>query len=124
MEDNALQWALGRAIERRRLLTVRAGKSMTQDELVDEAAYYGSSLDQSGISKIETGKQWTTPANLSAIAKALGVPVSMLFKEAEELQGEVLGRDALEVARDWQALPPDKREAFKTLVSSARTVPS
>lgn len=71
------QPALGKAIRQ-----FRGRRSVTQEDLAVRASLTGRSL-----SAIETGKANPTWAIVGDIASALGVPVSMLAKAAERLEG-------------------------------------
>lgn len=61
-----------------RLLRVELG--LSQERLALEA-----DIDRSYVGRIERGTENVTVAALDAIAKALGVPVSRLFTEPDEI---------------------------------------
>jgi transcriptional regulator with XRE-family HTH domain len=62
-----------------------AKPQITQNELVARLQVLGISIDQSGLSKLESGKRPATDIEVLALAKALKVPVSWLFEETENV---------------------------------------
>lgn len=72
------QPALGKAIRQ-----LRRKRGLTQEALAADAGLTGRTL-----SAIETGNANPTWATVRDIAAALGVPVSVLAKAAERLEGQ------------------------------------
>jgi len=60
-----------------------ATPTITQTELVARLQVLGISIDQSGLSKLESGQRPISDIEVAALAKVLGVPVSWLFGEDE-----------------------------------------
>ena len=56
---------------------------ITQIELAARLQLLGLSIDQAGVSKIETGRRPVTDIEVAALAKALKVPVSWLLEESD-----------------------------------------
>ena len=56
---------------------------LTQIDLAARLQLLGLSIDQAGVSKIETGRRPVSDIEVAALAKALKVPVSWLFEEAD-----------------------------------------
>jgi transcriptional regulator with XRE-family HTH domain len=74
--------------ERVRLARKRAKPPITQNDLAARLQVQGSRLERVTISKIETGYREVTDMEAMAIAKALGVTVSWLIGETEEVISE------------------------------------
>lgn len=100
--------ALGRSVKMHRKA---AGISQEQLGLAID-------LDQSNLSRFEKGKQGVSLEILVAIAEKLGVPLHLLFEEAERITGEAISKKAIRVARKWQNAPPHEREALAILVGA------
>ena len=71
--------------ERVRLARKKANPPITQNDLAARLQVQGSRLERVTISKIETGYREVTDMEAMAIAKALGVTVSWLIGETEEV---------------------------------------
>lgn len=56
---------------------------VTQVDLVARLQVLGMSIDQSALSKIETGRRPVSDIEALGLAKALKVPVSWLFEEPD-----------------------------------------
>ena len=56
---------------------------ITQIELAARLQLLGLSIDQAGVSKIETGRRPVTDIEVAALAKALRVSVSWLLEETD-----------------------------------------
>ena len=56
---------------------------ITQTDLVARLQVIGIMIDQSALSKIESGQRPVTDIEVVALAKALKVPVAWLFEETE-----------------------------------------
>jgi len=74
--------------ERVRLARERAKPRITQVDLAARLQIEGLRLERVAISKIETGYREVTDVEAIAIAKALGVTVSWLLGESEEIKSE------------------------------------
>ncbi len=72
--------------ERVRLARERAKPLITQADLAARLQIEGRQLERATISKIETGYREVTDVETVAIAKALGVTVSWLLGESEEIK--------------------------------------
>lgn len=73
--------------ERVRLARERAKPLITQADLAARLQIEGLRIERVTISKIETGYREVTDVEAIAIAKALGVTVSWLLGEGEEVKG-------------------------------------
>lgn len=56
---------------------------ITQADLVGRLQVLGVTMDQSGLSKIESGQRPVSDIEVAALAKALKVSISWLFEEAD-----------------------------------------
>ena len=74
--------------ERVRLARERAKPLITQADLAARLQIEGLQLERVTISKIETGYREVTDVETVAIAKALGVTVSWLLGESEEIKSK------------------------------------
>ncbi len=74
--------------ERVRLARERAKPRITQVDLAARLQIEGLRLERAAISKIETGYREVTDVETLAIAKALGVTVSWLLGESEEIKSK------------------------------------
>ncbi len=74
--------------ERVRLARERAKPPITQADLAARLQIKGLRLERVTISKIETGYREVTDVETLAIAKALGVTVSWLLGESEEIKSK------------------------------------
>ena len=74
--------------ERVRLARERAKPLITQADLAARLQIEGLRLERVTISKIETGYREVTDVETVAIAKALGVTVSWLLGESEEIKSK------------------------------------
>ena len=74
--------------ERARLARERAKPLITQADLAARLQVEGLRLERVTISKIETGYREVTDVEASAIAKALGVTVSWLLGESEDIRAD------------------------------------
>ena len=74
--------------ERVRLARERAKPLITQADLAARLQIEGLQLERVTISKIETGYREVTDVEAMAIAKALGVTISWLLGESEELKSK------------------------------------
>jgi len=74
--------------KRVRLARERAKPLITQADLAARLQIEGLSLERVTISKIETGYREATDVEAVAIAKALGVTVSWLLDESEEISSK------------------------------------
>ena len=74
--------------ERVRLARERAKPLITQADLAARLQIEGLRLERVAISKIETGYREVTDVEAIAIAKALGVTISWLFGESEEIKSK------------------------------------
>jgi len=101
-----LQLGLGAAVRR-----FRESNLWTQADLGERIG-----VEQGSISRIEKGRIWPESEKLEALARAFGVPLHLLFEEAEKTTGESLSREAMRVARKWQNAPPHQREALSTIL--------
>ncbi len=72
--------------ERVRLARERAKPLITQADLAARLQVEGLRLERVTISKIETGYREVTDVEALAIAKALGVTVSWLLGESEDIK--------------------------------------
>lgn len=63
-----------------------AKPSITQTDVVARLQVLGMMIDQSGISKIESGQRPVLDVEVVALAKALNVSVAWLFGEIETHQ--------------------------------------
>ena len=62
----------------------KAGRPpITQTDLVARLQILGMQIDQSGLSKIESGRRPVTDVEVIALAKALKVSVAWLLKETD-----------------------------------------
>jgi len=62
----------------------KAGRPpITQTDLVARLQILGMQIDQSGLSKIESGRRPVTDVEVIALAKALKVSVAWLLKEID-----------------------------------------
>ncbi len=59
-----------------------ANPPITQEDLIARLQLSGISIDQSALSKIETGHRPVSDIEVAALAEALKVPVSRLFEES------------------------------------------
>jgi transcriptional regulator with XRE-family HTH domain len=73
--------------ERVRLARERAKPLITQADLAARLQVEGLRLERVAISKIETGYREVTDVEALAIAKVLGVTVSWLVGETEDIKG-------------------------------------
>ncbi len=55
---------------------------ITQTDLVARLQVLGITIDQSGLSKLESGQRPVSDIEVAALAKALNVSISWLFEEA------------------------------------------
>ena len=94
-----------------RIRAARKSKGMTQRELGEHLG-----LDQTAVSKLETGTYEATPRQLNEFAIALGVSVGYLFGRDEQDEG--LSADAVELALAYQKLPQDQQTALRKLVTT------
>lgn len=67
----------GKAIQR---LRMAAKPRITQEDMAGRLARHGVQINQSQIAKIESGERPILDYELAAIAKALKVPVQVLFE--------------------------------------------
>jgi transcriptional regulator with XRE-family HTH domain len=74
--------------ERVRLARERAKPPITQADLAARLQIEGLRLERVAISKIETGYREVTDVEAIAIAKALGVTISWLLGESEEIKSK------------------------------------
>ena len=74
--------------ERVRLARERAKPLITQADLAARLQIEGLSLERVTISKIETGYREVTDVEAVAIAKALGITISWLLGESEEIRSK------------------------------------
>ena len=74
--------------ERVRLARERAKPLLTQADLAARLQIEGRQIERATISKIETGYREVTDVETVAIAKALGVTVSWLLGESEEIKSK------------------------------------
>ena len=74
--------------ERVRLARERAKTLITQTDLAARLQIEGLRLERVAISKIETGYREVTDVEALAIAKALGVTISWLLGESEEIKSK------------------------------------
>ena len=74
--------------KRVRLARERAKPLITQTDLAARLQIKGLRLERVTISKIETGYREVTDVETVAIAKALGVTVSWLLGESEEIKSK------------------------------------
>jgi len=74
--------------ERVRLARERAKPRITQADLAARLQIEGLRLERVAISKIETGYREVTDVEAIAIAKALGVTISWLLGESEEIKSK------------------------------------
>ena len=74
--------------ERVRLARERAKPLVTQADLAARLQIEGLRLERVAISKIETGYREVTDVEAIAIAKALGVTISWLLGESEEIKSK------------------------------------
>ncbi len=74
--------------ERVRLARERAKPRITQVDLAARLQIEGLRLERVAISKIETGYREVTDVEAIAIAKALGVTISWLLGESEEIKSK------------------------------------
>ncbi len=74
--------------ERVRLARERAKPRITQADLAARLQIEGLRLERVAISKIETGYREVTDVEAIAIAKALGVTISWLLGESEEIKNK------------------------------------
>lgn len=74
--------------ERVRLARERAKPLITQADLAARLQIEGLRLERVAISKIETGYREVTDVEAIAIAKALGVTISWLLGESEEIKSK------------------------------------
>ena len=71
-----------------RLARERAKPLITQADLAARLQIEGLRLERVTISKIETGYREVTDVEAIAIAKVLGVTISWLLGEGEEIKGK------------------------------------
>ena len=74
--------------ERVRLARERAKPRITQVDLAARLQIKGLRLERVAISKIETGYREVTDVEAIVIAKALGVTISWLLDESEEIKSK------------------------------------
>ena len=74
--------------ERVRLARERAKPRITQADLAARLQIEGLRLERVAISKIETGYREVTDVEAIAIAKALGVTISWLLGDSEEIKSK------------------------------------
>ena len=74
--------------ERVRLARERAKPRITQADLAARLQIEGLQLERVTVSKIETGYREVTDVEAIAIAKALGVTISWLSGESEEIKSK------------------------------------
>jgi transcriptional regulator with XRE-family HTH domain len=74
--------------ERVRSARKNAKPPITQTDLAARLQVQGSKIERVTISKIETGYREVTDIEALAIAKALGVTVSWLIGETEEIKNK------------------------------------
>lgn len=60
-----------------------ARPQLTQIDLAARLQLLGMSIDQAGVSKIETGRRPVSDIEVAALARVLKVPVSWLFGETD-----------------------------------------
>jgi transcriptional regulator with XRE-family HTH domain len=94
-----------------RIRAARLARKISQKEF---GAAVG--LDQSQISRIESGTYQAPPEHINDIAETLGVSVAYLFGR-NETESE-LSFDAIELALAIQKLTPEQRRAVKQLISA------
>ena len=71
-----------------RLARERAKPLITQADLAARLQIEGLRLERVTISKIETGYREVTDVEVVAIAKALGVTISCLLSDSEEIKSK------------------------------------
>ena len=98
-----------------RMRTARKAKAMTQNELSQKTG-----IDQAYISRLENGTAEGSPAQLLAIARAIGVPIAQLYDDQDDTAKKVadLSDEAIALARTWQSLPAEQRVAMRSAVES------
>ena len=74
--------------EKVRIARERAIPIITQADLAARLQVQGLRLERVTISKIETGYREVTDVEAMAIAKSLGVTISWLMDESEEINGK------------------------------------
>ena len=74
--------------ERVRLAREKAKPLITQADLAARLQIKGLRLERVAISKIETGYREVTDVEAIAIAKALGVTISWLLGDSEEIKSK------------------------------------
>ncbi|MCF4165496.1 helix-turn-helix domain-containing protein [Zavarzinia compransoris] len=110
MPITPLDLQIGRRIRERRWLL-----GLSQEKLANRV---GLKFQQ--IQKYETGGAKVSAGRLSALAKALDVPIAY-FYDGEVVEGEVLSRDAADMARLFMELPDLQRERLLDLVRAMST---
>lgn len=71
-----------------RIRLYREQRGWTQKELSERAQ-----LPQSRVSELESGKQWTTAANILKLAQAFGITMEQLMKGEQDEEGCPAGVD-------------------------------
>ena len=71
---------IGRHVRQARL---RCNPPVSQDDLAGKLAAQGISLDQTAISRIESGTRYVMDYEIAALAKCLKTSVAFLFGEAK-----------------------------------------
>lgn len=66
--------------ERVRCIRMRATPRLTQKELAEKLQLDGWNIGRSGVAKIELGLRQVTDVEVVRLARALSVPVSLLFE--------------------------------------------
>ena len=110
MPITSLDLQIGRRIRERRWLL-----GLSQEKLANRV---GLKFQQ--IQKYETGGAKVSAGRLSALALALNVPIAY-FYDGEVVEGEVLSRDAADMARLFMELPDVQRERLLDLVRAMST---
>jgi len=96
-----------------RIRAARKARGMTQGELGKK-----TKLDQAYISRLENGTAEGSPAQILAIARAIGLSVAELYDETDAAgrRTDDLSDAAIELARAWQGLPAEQRAAMRAAV--------
>lgn len=112
---------IGEAVRRH-----RKAQSLTLAELADAIEGY----DAGNLSRFETGQQDIPLSKLKALAEALNVPLSTLFRETEPRARSAhdvgaapyitgLSAKSIKLARAWQQLPPRDRVRVSDFIQLA-----
>lgn len=103
-----------------RIRAYRTGKNLTQGELAKLAG-----IDQAQISRFENGTIEGTPAQILAIARALGVTVSDIMGDTKEgctdaarTKDGQISDEAMEFAKAYESLPPNQRAALRSVAQA------